>query len=471
MNYDLFHSPHGEDDTHAYRTPLEEKVREMLTPFQEYIKSQVSASVLLLLCTLVALVCASTPGLMDWYKAMVKTPFGIHFGFFDIVKPLQFWVNDFLLTIFFFFVGLEIKREVLVGELTHRKRAAFVLFAAVGGMLMPALIFYLMTKNTAFTNGWGIPMATDTAFALGILTCFRRHLPSGMFTFLAAMAIIDDIGAILVIAIFYSSAIDPFMLGISALLIALLVLLNYSGFRHPFPYLIVGLGLWIAVEYAGVHGTLAGILVAFLIPARPRKGPRQFLRKTKKLLSYFEERKQKNPLILEDPQQHALIEKVQAVALDASTPLQRWESSLELPVALLILPLFALVNAGVPINFHLGAEVLSNAVTLGIIFGLVIGKPLGVLLFSFIARKLNIGELPKNTSTQDLIPVALLTGIGFTMSVFMTSLSYAGNHKLLILAKAAILLASLISASAGLLLLVYKCKIDNQYNTTAACTG
>ncbi len=454
-NSGLFHPPEGEKDKHAYHSPLEKKVRQILTPFQNYIKAQVTASILLLTCTLIALIWASIPALSHWYDAFTKLSFGFHFENMIFEESLRFWVNDVLLTLFFFFVGLEIKREFLVGELTDHKRALLVLCSAFGGMLVPTAIYLIFNHNTPTQFGWGIPMATDTAFALGILACFRRKLPPGIFTFLAALAIIDDIGAILVVAIFYTQHINTLMLFLAMLLVLLLILINYAGFRKPFPYLLIGLLIWALVEAAGIHGTVAGILVAFLIPARPLRGPNQFIKKAKKLLLNFEKRKQTSQLVLEDPAQHAVLEDVQEIARQATTPLQRWESQLELPVALIILPLFALINAGIPINSHLINSVFTQRVSLGIFLGLVLGKPIGILLFTRMALWCRLGSLPTHTTFKHVISAAMLTGIGFTMSLFIANLSFATNMHVLVIAKAAILFGSIAAGIGGIVLLCF----------------
>ena len=438
----------NEDDEHLFRTPLESKVKDLLTPFQQYINSQVTASIFLLSCTLIALVWASMPSISAWYTSFVHVGIGIHVSDYVIKKPLEFWVNDVLLTFFFFFVGLEIKREFLVGELMNVRRAAFVFFAAVGGMVVPALIYYWVNAGSVAQHGWGIPMATDTAFALGILSCFKSKLPKGAFTFLAALAIIDDISAIVVIAIFYTQHVSVPMLLIAFAMVLILFLFNSAGFRKPLPYIVVGLVMWVAIEAAGIHGTLAGILVAFMIPARPAKRPKHFIRRVSALLKNFEKRKNKTALVLEDEKQHMVLEEVEEIAKQATTPLQRWEGKLELPIALVILPLFALVNAGIPVRFDLIDHIFTHRISLGILFGLCIGKPLGVLLMCRIALWLNCGNLPDGVAFKDLLGVSILTGIGFTMSLFISNIAFPDPNQLL-LAKAAILLASIMSGIVG----------------------
>ena len=453
-NSKIFHSGKGEDNKHAYQTSLEHKVKELLTPFHEFINSQVTASIFLFICTVVALIWASIPAISTWYTSFVTVSIGLHISSLMMSRPLRFLVNDGLLTLFFFYIGLEIKREFLIGELTDLKKALFILFSAIGGMLIPASIYFVFNAGTQNQLGWGIPMATDTAFALGILSCFKNRIPRGVFTFLAALAIIDDIGGIIVIAIFYTAHLNIWMLLIASSLAALLILCNYSGFRKPWPYIIVGLLIWLAIEEAGLHGSISGILVAFIIPARPERGPRHFIQRARALLNNFEIRKNKTALILEDKKQHAFLEEVQKVALQATTPLQRWEGKLELPITLFILPLFALVNAGIPINLHLIDSVFTHRVSIGIILGLVIGKPLGVLLFGRIALWLKLGTMPEDTTFKQIAGAAIFTGIGFTMSLFILNLSLYDVNTLLI-AKAAILISSVFAGLIGTLFILF----------------
>jgi NhaA family Na+:H+ antiporter len=398
---------------------------------------------------LVALIWATVPSIQGLYEHFVTARIGFHIHNFTFSEPLRFWVNDFLLTLFFFFVGMEIKREFLVGGLAGYKKAAFVLFAALGGVVVPAFVYSIFNAGTPERVGWGVPIATDTAFALGILMCFKNRVSKEIFTFLAALAIVDDIGAILVIAVFYSAQLNMLALTVALFLAAVLILFNYSGFRHPFPYIVIGILVWVAIERAGIHGSIAGILVAFIIPARPRQGPRQFLRRTLVLLRSFEKRKSEGSYVLEDWEQHNVLEEVQVMARQAMTPLQRWGSRLELPIALLILPLFALVNVGIPLSWHIIRSVFVSHLSLGIVFGLVIGKPLGVVLFSWLAVRFNLASTPRGVAFKEVVGAAMLTGVGFTMSLFISNLSFTNTDSLL-LAKAAILLSSTLAVFMGI---------------------
>lgn len=449
---DLFE---GQSPEKNYQTRLEEKVQNIITPFQEYINNQATASIFLLLSTLIALAWASMPELSYWYDKFTHLSIGFHIENFHYKQSLHYWVNETLLTLFFFFVGLEIKREFLVGELSNPKNASLVLCSALGGALIPAAIYFAINYNTPAQHGWGIPMATDTAFALGILICFKNRLPQGIFTFLAALAIVDDIAAILIIAIFYTTNINIEYLAYAVVLVAVLAFCNAAGQRKPLPYLVIGILLWITVVQSGIHGTIAGIVVAFLIPARPKKAPGQFIRSAKALLTYFEMRKSENPVVLEDETQHAVLEEIQEITEETTTPLQRWEHKLEKPIAFFILPLFALVNAGVQVNTELLHNVFSYKLSLGIFIGLFVGKPLGVILFSHLALWFKIGKLPQNTSIYHISCAAFLTGIGFTMSLFIANLSFHDAESLM-LAKGAIIASSVLSGIVGAILLSHR---------------
>lgn len=450
----IFKPPEGEEDKHAYHSPLEQKVSEVLSPFEQFKKSQILASSLLMLCALVAILWASLPMAKYSYQWFTHLQFGFHIAGNTIAQPVEFWVNDILLTLFFFLIGLEIKREVLVGELANKKTAVLVTLAAIGGMVFPAGLYMLINIGSPETiHAWGIPMATDTAFALAMLSLFKNKLPTNVFTFMAALAIIDDIGAILVIAIFYSDNIVIAPLILAACLLLCLVLFNYSGVRNPIPYLGLGILILILVESAGIHSTIAGIAVAFTIPARPQKGPRHFLNRTKSLLQYFEHRKDKAQL-LADKKQHEILEELKENLVHATTPLQRWESNLELPILLIILPLFALVNAGLPIQTFANYEAFFQPLTIGIIIGLVIGKPLGITLFSWVALKLKQGTLPEGIKLKHVMAISLFAGIGFTMSLFVSSLAFEPNSANALIAKGSIFIGSILAGVIGCLALV-----------------
>lgn len=445
----IFHPPAGEEKEHAYHSPLEKPMKQILSPFEEFIQHQVTASLLLLFATIAAVILASSPSLHDFYNHIKNFEFGFHFGDWKLSKSFRFWVNDILLTLFFFVVGLEIKREFLAGELTNKKRAILVLFAAIGGVVTPIIIYTLFNLHNQSMAGWAIPMATDTAFAIGIATFFKNKIPHSVFACLTAIAVIDDIIAILVIAFFYSDQLNASYLFIAFGLFALLIFLNYAGIRKPLPYLILGAMIWLFTESAGIHGTIAGILVAITIPSRPEKGPKQFVEEARSLLRRFEEHKDEIDLVLEDERQKEVLEEVEKKAKEASTPLQRWESSLETPIILIVLPLFAFVNAGIPVDFATLHNALFSPITIGIAAGLILGKPLGIAIASYLACRFRLGALPANATLKHMLGIGLLGGMGFTMSLFIGTLSFPLDDISLQFAKMGILLASLLSGILG----------------------
>ncbi|MDF1690555.1 MAG: Na+/H+ antiporter NhaA, partial [Cycloclasticus sp.] len=372
---------------------------------------------------------------------------------------LLHWINDGLMALFFFLLGLEIKREMLAGELQDFSQTVPVVSAAIGGMIFPAVLFYLLNVDTDTAKGWGIPMATDTAFAVGILALLSSRVPSSAFAFLTALAIIDDIGAMLVIAIFYTDSISPEYLFLGVLTFITLLSFNKLGIRKGWVYLVGGLILWVMLYKSGVHATVAGIIVAFSVPARPKHESDWFIRKTQKLMNKFEKiekDKSSDGTILGDVTQHRIVENVQEVAKKASTPLRRWEHALERPVALLVLPIFALANAGIPVSPNTLTTIWNDSLAGGIVIGLVIGKSLGIPLLAWVAIYFKLGRLPDNLTLKHVIGIGMLAGMGFTMSIFIADLGFdEPDH--LVAAKSGILVASLIAGVSGWLWLRFFC--------------
>jgi NhaA family Na+:H+ antiporter len=435
----------------THPTPLEAQIERTLSPFQHFIRNQATGSVLLLVCTAAALLIANSSLAHD-YRALLDTPLGLVFGDLSLKMSLHHWINDGLMALFFFVLGLEIKREILVGELRQPRQSLPVIAAALGGMLVPASVFYALNADTASVHGWGVPMATDTAFAIGVLILLGRRIPPALITFLTALAIIDDLGAILVIALFYTEAISLAWIGGAVACLAVLIACNAAGLRHPLIYWIGGGIVWGAMLGSGVHATVAGILVALIVPARPKREPRWFIHRTRRLIDRFETIADASERpILGDEEQHAVVEKVQQTAEKATTPLRRWENALEYPVALLVLPLFALANAGVPIDQTSLTALWSDRLALGIVLGLVIGKAVGITALTWVALRLRLGQLPAGVSLRHIIGIALLGGMGFTMSIFIAGLGFADNPHALVMAKTAILIASLIAGLTGYL--------------------
>jgi NhaA family Na+:H+ antiporter len=447
---------HEASDAEIMGTPLEKKLEKIIPPFQRFTHDQATGSVLLIICTVAALLIANST-FRDGYESLLLTGTGLVFGQWSLAMSLHQWINEGLMSLFFFVLGLEIKRELLVGELKSLRQSIPMLAAALGGMLMPALIFTTFTAGTPQLHGWGIPMATDTAFAVGVLALLHRHVPAGLTAFLTALAIIDDLGAILVIAVFYTASINVPFLGSAALLLLLLVLLNVAGVRRPGVYFLIGGLVWLAMLGSGVHATVAGILVAMTVPARPKRGPGWFVRHAHRLASEFDmmERQSDKPLLGEE-EQHRVAESLRATAEKATTPLRRWERYLERPVVLVVLPVFALTNAGIPVNLQALAAMASNPLTPGIVLGLLLGKVFGITFMTWLSLWLGLGQLSRGVSMRHIVGIGLLGGMGFTMSIFIADLGFDKAPETLVAAKTAILLASLLAGSAGFLWLRFR---------------
>jgi NhaA family Na+:H+ antiporter len=414
--------------------------------FQQFTRLQASGGILLLAATVLALVWANSP----WghsYFALWETYLAIELGNLALKESLLHWVNDGLMVLFFFLVGLEIKREVLVGELASLRRAALPLMAAVGGMIVPAAIYIAFNLGGEGASGWGIPMATDIAFLLGLLTVLGNRVPMSLKVFFTALAIADDLGAVLVIALFYSSEISWVALGVGALFLVALIALNRGRIRSPLPYALLGIGLWLAFLQSGIHPTIAGVLLAMTIPARTTVKVAAYRAQCIAALGGLGAEEIQE----ESRRQQAAAQTLEVIAERIQTPLQRLERSLNPWVAYLIVPIFALANAGVHLSGNLG-EALTSPVSLGIVGGLVLGKPLGVTLFSWLAVRMGLADLPFGVSWSQLAASSWLAGIGFTMSLFIASSAFTGS--LLDTAKMSTLVASLLAGTAGFALLM-----------------
>jgi len=433
------------------KTTLEKGFEKVVTPFQQFVQDQKVSSLLLVLCTIAALLIANSQ-LESVFRQFWETPLGFVWAGEDFSMSLRHWINEGLMTLFFFLIGMEMKREVLVGEIKDLRRFLPVSAAAMGGMLIPGVLYYLFNHATAFEHGWGIPMATDTAFAIGILALLKNHIPPSAFAFLTALAIIDDLGAILVIAVFYSSEISYWHLQISLLILGVLLLLNALGVRQPGIYFLLGVLIWVAMLGSGVHSTVAGVLVAMTVPARPKQKPSWFAARVQWSIIKFEHieasKPQANP-ILAEKEQYALAEEMQEAAIKVTTPLQRWEKRLQHPVALFVMPVFALANAGIVLDSQTSSLVWSNTLAMGIITGLLLGKGLGIPLFTWLAIRSRLGVLPKGLTLSHVIGLGLLGGMGFTMSIFISGLGFSDNPAALQMAKTGILIASFVAAVLG----------------------
>jgi Na+:H+ antiporter, NhaA family len=419
--------------------------RYLIRPFQRFFELEASSGLLLLAFAVTALVWANSP-FADSYFRLWQTPVSVEVGAFVIAKPLLLWINDGLMAVFFFLVGLEIKREVTIGELSAPKNATLAVAAALGGMLVPAAIYAALNTGGPGAAGWGIPMATDIAFALGVLALLGSRVPPALKVFVTAVAIVDDLGAVLVIALFYTAQLSLPALAVAGGLLAVLAVSNLAGMRRTWPYAVLGLALWIAVLKSGLHATVAGVLLAFTIPARRVIDATAFATRADALLAAF--RADLKPGVADptDEQRNAL-HSLEVASEGLETPLQRLEHGLHPWVAFVIMPVFALANAGVAIGEGAGAMLMSP-ISLGIILGLVLGKQLGVLGFSWAAIRLGFAALPEGVGWMRLWGVSLLCGIGFTMSLFIASLALADAPRL-DTAKIGVLAGSLISGAAG----------------------
>ncbi len=450
-------------DTHqvptaAHGLPLEPGEK-LLRGFQRFGRLSTAGGITLILMTVLALVWANS----SWFEAYdyIFNEMEFHFGFgtwhLPHIHSLAYLINDALMAIFFLYVGLEIKRELLVGELRSFKRAALPVIAAMGGMLVPALIFVGINSTSDIANetmrGWGVPMATDIAFALGILTLMGARAPLALKVFLASLAIADDLGALIVIALFYTEELHMNYLLLSAGVVGLLATLNVLRLRHPLFFLVPGIALWLFVLSSGIHATIAGVLLAATVPASARVNPKRFLKASRKALDHFEKAGDDGSTPRESSEQRAAAFALKTNVNQILPPLHRMEHALGPWCAFWIIPIFALANAGLHLSGEIG-KVASDPVTIGVFFGLSVGKPIGVIGACWIACKLNIAALPTGVTWRHIIGAGCLAGIGFTMALFIANLAYKSAPIHLDAAKLGILSASLVSTIAGLSILM-----------------
>ncbi|MBE8596624.1 Na+/H+ antiporter NhaA [Xenorhabdus sp. BG5] len=376
----------------------------MTAIIRQFLKLEAAGGIILIIAAIIALVMANTP-LQGIYHQFLNLPVAVRFAALEINKPLLLWINDGLMAVFFLIVGLEVKRELMEGSLAGRDKAIFPAIAALGGMLAPAFIYMLFNGSDEITQqGWAIPCATDIAFALGVMALLGKRVPTALKVFLLALAIIDDLGVIIIIALFYTKTVSLAALGLATAMIGLLVWMNWKGMTKTSAYLMVGAVLWVCILKSGVHATLAGVIVGFLIPLRDKKG---------------------------------------------ESPSETLEHELHSWVAYLILPLFAFANAGVSLQ-GVTLDGLTSILPIGIALGLFIGKPLGIFLFSWISVKLGIAKLPEKIGMRQIFAVSVLCGIGFTMSIFISGLAFEGlDDAFSTYSRLGILMSSTIAAVAG----------------------
>ncbi len=429
--------------------------------FKRKLQMYINSSVVLIFFTVAAMVCANIPGVKDWYASFWTQEVSLAVGDFNFFShnghaiTLGQMINDFLMAIFFLSVGLEIKREIMVGELSSRQKALLPVIGACGGMLVPVLIFFLVCPgDAAMQRGLAIPMATDIAFSLGILSVFKTRVPIGLKIFLAALAVADDLGGILVIALFYSSDIHLIYLGLSALCVAGLIVGNILSVRSKTFYISIGIVLWFFMLNSGIHATIAGVVMAFCIPSNLQKGTGYYLERIRSSVNRFpviEVSKRHSTIVLTN-EQIGTLKRIESAADRMISPLQDMEDLLHAPINYVILPLFAFANAGIDLSQMSLGDVFSG-VSLAVMMGLVLGKFIGVFSFSWLAVRLRLVTLPTGATWKSFASVCVICGIGFTVSMFIAELSYAGlgasSAALLPQAKLGVLLGSIISAVLG----------------------
>lgn len=421
-----------------------------IIPLNRFISNSTTSGILLFASAVIALILANSP-LREAYHHFWEYTFTIGFSDSVVSKSLHHWINDGLMSVFFFVVGLELKREIMAGELSKPKDAILPITAAVGGMIVPAALYLLWNATGEVSNGWGIPMATDIAFALGIVYLLGDRVPISVKVFLTALAIADDLGAVMVIALFYTSDISTTSLLIGGIFLAVLILANILGVRSSLFYGVVGIGgLWMAFLLSGIHATIAGVIAALTIPANVKIGDKNFVKKMNQLTNKFEATASNN-VSLVTPAQLYTLSRIRQYSKAAMTPLQRLEHGMHPLVSFVVMPIFALANAGITFSDNFFSDLSSN-VSLGVIFGLIFGKFIGIVGFSKILVKLKLATLPSGVNWKQIYGAAMLAGIGFTMSLFITDLAFADSAYIL-QAKIGIFVASLVCGIGGYLIL------------------
>lgn len=427
------------------------KKKTFLTPFQKFVKIESFSGILLLSSTLIALIWANS-SFGDIYQSLWQYKIGFTTQSFELNKPLILWINDGFMAVFFFLIGLEIKRELLIGELNSAKKIAFPLFGALGGMTIPVLLFFIINQNPETLKGWGIPMATDIAFSLAILNLLGNRIPLSLKIFLTAFAIVDDLGAVLVIAIFYSGNINISLLFAALVLLSVLYALSFKGYYSKFLMIIFGVIIWILFLKSGIHPTLAGILLAFSVPVRQKINTAMYIDNLVTITNKIKQAAStKKPILSKEQIQQ--IDDLEDWTNKYQSPLQHLEHNLHGWVAYFIIPVFALANAGVLINNDID---LDTTLIRNIIICLVFGNSIGISSIVLLAKKVKLIEVPNDISNRQIIGVSFLAGIGFTMAIFVASLAFENSPIYIDSAKIGILIGSLISAVIGFTILRLK---------------
>lgn len=420
----------------------------IISPFEKFMKIESWSGILLSLATLLALVWANS-SVSESYFNLRSYELGLSLGSFELKKPLILWINDGLMTIFFFLIGLEVKREILIGELNTLKKASLPIFAAIGGVVVPITLFLLLNQNQETIRGWGIPMATDIAFSLAILTSLGKRVPLALKIFLTALAIVDDILAVLAIAFFYSSEIDWILIAYALAPFAILTSLLFLNIYSKYASLVLGVIIWFLFLKSGIHPTIAGILIAFTIPFRQKNNVKESAPELKEAVDSLLEAKSVDAPILTKDQIYEL-DNLYDLSNKIQSPVQHIEHNLHGWVAYLIIPLFAFANAGVSFT---GNSTIDTALSLNLALALLFGKSVGISLFAFLSSKLKLSNIPSNISFYQIIGVGLLSGIGFTMSIFIANLAFANDNALIDASKIGILIGSVVAGLAGYLVL------------------
>jgi NhaA family Na+:H+ antiporter len=426
----------------------------IISPIEWFLKHMTSGGVLMMFVTFMALLWANSP-LKEYYQSMWEYDFILGLEPFELKKSVLHWINDGMMAIFFFVVGLEIKREFIAGELSSFRQAAFPIFAAIGGMVVPILIFLSFGFEGGISQGWGIPMATDIAFSLAILGILGKKVPMSLKIFLTALAIVDDLGAILVIALFYSQSILWYYLFFAIGLLLILFIANYFNIQNLHFYTFVGFIIWLLFLKSGIHPTIAGVLVAFSIPMRPKIRINDFIPKIQEGLKYFATLPKDDRKFVMNNRQLSAIDQIETLVKKTQSPLQMIEHNLSGVVHYLILPLFALANAGVTIlspGSPFSSGTILNDLSIAIALSLVFGKAIGISLFSWLAVRIKLSVKPKNVPWKAFIGLGFLGGIGFTMSLFISSLAF-DSRELMNQAKIGIFFGSIAAGLIGILLL------------------
>lgn len=442
--------------------------KKILSPIEKFLALEASSGILLILASALAVIMANT-GMHHFYHDLLHFPINLTLGSLELKGTLHHWVNDALMVIFFFVVGLEIKREMIMGELSTPRKAALPLFAALGGMVVPAGIYAFLNMSGAegtALNGWGIPMATDIAFAVGIITLLGKRVPFSLKIFLLALAIVDDLGAVFVIAAFYTNEISTFALGIAALGCMSMLFINYIGIRSVLAYVLLGVVVWLGFFESGVHATIAGVVIGFLTPSKAQFMGDQFGKKVHELTTMALEKinYHSNDLATKTALEYKdrkTILTLRKTVYEGLSPLDRLIDQLHPWVSFFIMPIFAFFNAGVVVSTDALSSFFVSPVSMGIMLGLLLGKPIGIVLFSWLATLLNLGSLPTGVKWSNVIGLGFLGGIGFTMSLFVTNLAIS-EPLMADLAKMGILSASIMASLIGAAVLILTTKAPTE---------